>query len=117
MKIETGNLDVLRENDPERKGWVAGDFIDHQSLRYSNNCSIKWAYHPKGLRKTSGSGLNANTRTMVILISGVWLTRLLEDGREIILSNPGDYLIYENAKHENEAIEDSRVMVIRWKEK
>ncbi|HWQ59817.1 MAG TPA: hypothetical protein VN420_01565 [Candidatus Fimivivens sp.] len=51
---------------------------------------------------------------MIILLSGSWLTRLVNDGTETIVSNQGEYLIYEGSEpHENEALEESRLIVVR----
>ncbi|MEN9557749.1 MAG: hypothetical protein RL141_118 [Candidatus Parcubacteria bacterium] len=114
MRIETGNLEILNGKNPERKGWIIGTFIPEDSLMHSSACEVKWATHPKGLQKKAGTNLDSRVRTMIILISGKWLTRFLGDGKEVILSKPGDYLIYEGASHENEALEDSQMMIVRW---
>ncbi len=116
MKTETGNIDALNEKNPEQKGWFIGNFIEEESLRHSENCEVKWAVHKQGIKKTSSGGdAVTKTRTVVILLSGKWLTHFLDDGQEVVLSQPGDYLMYEDRLHENEAIEESHVMVIRWK--
>ena len=106
MKIEKGNL--------ENVGWFIGDKADKDSLFYSENCQIKWAKHPKGLKKVSGVELDDDVRTVVVLIYGKWLTRFPKKGEEVVLSNPGDYLAFTGEHHENEALEESQVMVIRW---
>ena len=106
MKLETGNLENI--------GWFIGSNADKDSLFFSENCEIKWAKHPKGLKKVSGVELNDDVRSVVVLISGSWLTRFPNESKEIILSKPGDYLAYTGEYHENEALEDSHVMVIRW---
>ncbi|KKR21909.1 MAG: hypothetical protein UT48_C0002G0042, partial [Parcubacteria group bacterium GW2011_GWE2_39_37] len=31
-----------------------------------------------------------------------------------ILLEPGDYLVYSDSYHENEALEDSHLVVVRW---
>jgi len=115
MKIEIGNLQQLSKKNPERRGWFIGDFIPQESLLHSEKCEIKWAYHLKGLKKNSGKELNENVRTAIVLIKGKWLTKFLKNENEIVLSTPGDYLIYTGAQHENEALENSHVIIIRWK--
>lgn len=106
MKIEQGNL--------ENVGWFIGNGVNKNSLFFSNNCQIKWAKHPKGLKKVSGIELNNNIRTVVVLISGKWLTKFPNESKEVVLCNPGDYLAFTGEYHENEAIEASHVIVIRW---
>ena len=116
MKTETGNINALNEMKSERKGWFIGNFIEEESPRYSENCEIKWAIHKQGTKKTSSGGdTSAKTRTVVILLSGKWLTRFLDDGQEVVLAQSGDYLLYEDRLHENEALEESHVIVVRWK--
>lgn len=114
MEIESGNLDQLAISQPEKKGWFVGSFIEQESLRNSDKCEVKWAKHQKGLKKIAGQNLKDNCRSVVILISGRWLTRFTDNNQEIILSKPGDYLVYQDGCHENEALEDSCVIVIRW---
>jgi hypothetical protein len=114
MNIEVGNLDVLTKQNPERRGWFLGSFIP-EGLLHSNACEVKWARRPKGSKRTTGMKIDKNIRTVVILISGKWKTIFPEDREEIILSNSGDYLIYEGTYHENEALEDSHILVLRYK--
>lgn len=106
MIIENGNL--------ENVGWFIGNNADKNSLLFSEKCQIKWAKHPKGLKKVSSVELSESMRTVVVLISGKWLTRFPNESKEVILSNPGDYLAFSGEYHENEALEVSHVMVIRW---
>lgn len=114
MKFETGNLNELTSVHPERRGWFAGAFVPQSTLFHTDGIEIKWAHHKKGLKKTTGMDFDARIRTVVILISGVWRTTLIEENREIILSNSGDYLIYDTGEHVSEAVEDSHVVVVRW---
>lgn len=46
--IETGNFDVDVNNNPNRRGWVLGHFIDPTTLLFSNEIEIKWGIHQKG---------------------------------------------------------------------
>ena len=106
MTTEKGNIG--------KGGWFIGDIENKDSLLSSQNCQIKWAIHPKGLKKVSGVELEFDVRSVVVLISGKWLTKFPERGEEVILDSPGDYLAYTGEYHENEALEESHVMVIRW---
>jgi hypothetical protein len=115
MRLETGNLDSAKTEHPERNGWFIGDLVPETSLLHTGKCSVKWVTHSEGLKKRSGGDLESETRTTVVLLSGRWLTRFMEDGSEVILENPGDYLTYGGAAvHENEALSESRLIVIRW---
>ena len=76
MIIENGNL--------ENVGWFIGNNADKNSLLFSEKCQIKWAKHPKGLKKVSGVELSESMRTVVVLISGKWLTRFPNESKEVI---------------------------------
>ncbi|MEI6650532.1 MAG: hypothetical protein WCL23_03810 [Candidatus Moraniibacteriota bacterium] len=118
MRVETGNLNTENSEYPARKGWVVGDLVPEMSLMHSDDVSLKWVTHAKGTKKSSGADLDTETRTITLLLSGSWLTRFSGDGKAIILSTPGDYLTYEGAAlHENEALEESRLIVFRWTER
>ena len=106
MSTETGNIG--------KNCWFIGDIENKESLLFSENCQIKRAIHPKGLKKVSGVELDTEVRSVVVLVKGKWLTRFPERCEEVVLSNPGDYLAYTGEYHENEALEESHVMVIRW---
>jgi len=113
--IETGNLDRVNKNHPEREGWVLGNFVKESELRNSNVCGVKWVRHPKGIKKTSGADLDKKERTLVILVSGKWKLKF-KNGENVILSKSGDYVIFDAMAHESEGLEVSHVVVIRWEE-
>lgn len=105
MSIEVGNLDEQNAAHPEKRGW----FLQ------TPNCEAKWVRHPKGLKKQAGSDNEASTHTTVVLISGRWVFRFARDQREVVISEPGDYLRYDASEpHENEALEDTHLLVLRW---
>lgn len=114
MKFETGNLNTLNADHPERKNWFAGAFIPEASMLHTDAVEIKWAKHTKGIKKTTGMNLDAHIRTVVILISGKWRAWFHEAEKEIIMSEPGDYIVYDTALHDSEALEDSHIVVVRW---
>jgi hypothetical protein len=113
--LETGNLDEVNKNYPERKGWVIGKFVEESKLRNSNVYEVKWVRHPRGIKKLSGADLSKGERTMVILILGKWRVKF-GNGHNILLSKPGDYVIFDAMAHEAEGLEASHMVVIRWKE-
>lgn len=114
MDIEIGNLNQLEKDHPEQGGWCVGSFIDSSSLRHSDVCEVKWAHHPKGLKKPSGLNLHKPSRTIVSLVSGKIKLVFLDEGKEIILSEPGEYVVFDGMRHETECLEDTEVMVVRW---
>lgn len=117
MRLETGNLDVLNKENEQRKGWFVGSFIPKDSLLNSDACEVKWSKFPKGIKRTSEQLLAENIRTVTVLISGKWKCFFTADNKEVILSQPGDFVAYDSgAHHSNEALEDSHLMVVRWKD-
>lgn len=116
MSIENGNFDLLRDKSPENRGWVVGNYVESGTLRNSNTVEVKWPKHKKGLKKSSGSDLDYNVKTLVILVSGRWRQIFPSESKEVILSKLGDYVIYSGQEHEAEALDETRLCVIRWKE-
>lgn len=105
MSIETGNLDDENAALPERHGW----FVQ------AANCDAKWVRHPRGSKKRAGTENGASTHTVVVLLSGRWRFLFARDQREVVLSKSGDYLRYDASEpHENEALEDTHLLVLRW---
>ncbi|EKE18737.1 MAG: hypothetical protein ACD_9C00253G0002 [uncultured bacterium] len=118
MKLETGNLDILSAENEERRGWFVGSFIPKDSLLNSDSCEVKWSKFLKGLKRTSSQDASDNTHTVAVLIKGKWKCFFTEEKKKVILSEPGDFVAYDGgAHHENEALEDSHLMVIRWRNK
>ncbi len=116
MSIENGNFDVLNSMNPDRRGWVVGDYIEGGTLRKSNVVQVKWARHKKGLKKVSGADLKPDVSTLVILVSGRWKQTFPDESKDIVLSEIGDYVIYTGQEHKAEALEDSCLGIVRWKE-
>ncbi len=114
MSIEQGNLNNIEELNPERGGWFVGKFIPESSLLHSEKCEVKWAHYNKGLKKDSGLNLDANSRTVVVLLSGVWKLLFTKENKEVVLSQPGDFIVFDGIEHTSEALEDCHVMVVRW---
>lgn len=112
-EMEVGNLDQVNNKYPQRKDWVVGNFIKESQLRKTDNCEVKWSRFPKGMTKSSPASDN---KTFTILISGRWLMKF-ENGKEIILENPGDYVIYENQSHDVESLAESHLINFRWEER
>ncbi len=113
--IEIGNLDELNIKHPKRKDWILGDFVKESELRKTDKCEVKWSNFHKGEKKISSVNSNEKERTLAILISGKCKIKF-SDGREYVLSKPGDYIVHKTMPHCTEVIEQSRMLAIRWKE-
>ena len=122
MKILQGNLDNLTDENPNRKGWIIGSFIEDNSLFQSDEFEAKWAKPNKGYF-TEGLKTDLETKTVTIIISGKFqinFTNKLDGIKEIIvLEKLGDYVAYDASKvdHTGEALEDSLLIVFRWPSK
>jgi hypothetical protein len=111
--IELGNLDKLNQEHPERKGWFIGGFMPEDSILHGITPEAKWSRYPKGFTKSTGSNLGIKSKSVVVLISGKWALRFAE-GKEVVLSKPGDYIAFDDTEHDSEAIEDAHIFVVRW---
>jgi hypothetical protein len=112
LRISTGNAaaDGIR-------GWFIGQFIPPSSgLAHQEALEMKWQLHSKGERR-QGFAQSPKATTISILVSGSFATRFrLPDGmREIILTRPGDYIVYgPGLDHCWEAFEESLVITVRF---
>ena len=122
MKILQGNLDVLNKENPNRKGWIIGSFIEDNPMFQSDEFEVKWAKHKKGYYK-EGLKTNFETKTVTIIIKGKFQINFTnkDDRLEevIVLKKLGDYVAYDASKvdHTAEALEDSLLIVFRWPSK
>lgn len=113
MKIKTGNLDRIYRKFPKKRGWVVGDFVFSTSLLHSDKCNFAWARYRKGYKRHSGDLLHPSVRTLTVLISGKLKLRF-PGKKDIILSKSGDFVAFDGAPHDAEALRDSCVIGIRW---
>jgi len=83
-----------------------------------DDLEVKWAIHSKGEIKP-GAITDSTAKTRAILIEGKFVVRFPDLGKEIVLSETGDYLEYDSNEvfHTAEALENSVVFVIRWPSK
>lgn len=114
MLFESGNLDSLNANNPQRKNWVVGSFVSPGSLLYSRNCEVKWENCAKGTIRKSEMNVARGSRTLVILLEGSWKITDAATNVDYTISKPGDYLLFDQGMHVSEALADSRLVVIRW---
>jgi hypothetical protein len=111
-RIECGNA---RQHAMEFSAWFVGGFLDGEAgLRCSNDVEIKWGEHVAGEEKRL-AGTNRTATSLALLVSGSFLVQFPKDGREILLDNRGDYVLYgPGVPHTWRAVRDSVVLTIRW---
>ncbi len=114
-KIISGNLDQQIKSHPETKGWFLGHFMNQNPEFLCNDVELKWARHKKGEKK-NGLFAKNTAKTLTILISGKFSVQYPELKQEIILSELGDFVLYDASQtgHKAEAIEDSLLLIIRY---
>jgi len=113
VKITAGNVSDACQ--PYR-GWLLGHFVDPKSPLHTRDLEIKWGKHKEGESRGPREEDEHDPRTTLgLLISGKWLLRFPTQGKEFVLENEGDYLLWQpNTPHRALALEDSFVLPIRW---
>jgi hypothetical protein len=108
-QIYVGNADVDASGD---RGWLMGHFKSPGDPRHSTDMEIKWSRHPKGDRRAQW--VRGEERTAVlILISGRFHVELPD--RTVVLTTPGDYVLWgRGVDHSWVAEESSVVVTVRW---
>lgn len=94
------------------RGWLLGHFKAPDDLRHSAEVEIKWGVHPKGERRAAWTDGEKRT-ALLVLISGRF--RLEFPGRDVVLAEQGDYVVWgRGVDHSWEAEEESVVLTVRW---
>ncbi|NVI87171.1 signal peptidase I [Actinomadura sp. BRA 177] len=106
--IYTGNAAV---DAGDRRGWLIGHFLPGEDARHSDDVEIKWAVHPQGERRSEWVADEQRT-AVLILISGRFRVEL--PGRDVLLADQGDYVVFHGISHSWEAEQDSVVLAVRW---
>jgi quercetin dioxygenase-like cupin family protein len=108
-QIYVGNATVDGSADA---GWLLGHFKPPGDPRHSQDVEIKWGVHPPGEERARWA--SGETRTaLLVLISGRF--RLEFPGRSVLLSEPGDYVVWgKGVDHSWQAEEASTVLTVRW---
>jgi hypothetical protein len=116
--IEQGNLNDKSRDNPKRRGWFIGSFIDDNDFLKTNNFEVKWGVHLQSETK-NGTLSKIPAKTIAILISGSFLLKFPEIKREVLLSKEGDFVIYDCSEvyHDWECVEDGTILTIRWPSK
>jgi len=93
-------------------GWILGHFRPEGDLRHSGDVEIKWGVHARGDRRAEW--VRGERRTaLLVLISGRF--RLEFPGRDVVLREQGDYVLWgRGVDHSWYAEEDSVVLTVRW---
>ncbi len=99
-----------------RGGWFVGHFLGTDAgLRSTAEIEVKWGVHAAGEARSEWS-IAGEAQTLSILISGRF--RLQFVGRDCVLSQPGDYVLWAaGVPHGWTAEEASTILTIRWPSK
>jgi hypothetical protein len=93
------------------RGWLLGHFMAASDARHSDAVEIKWGAHPRGERRAQWV-TDEQRSTVVLLVSGRFRVELPD--RDVLLAEPGDYVVFHGVGHSWEAEEDCVVLVVRW---
>lgn len=107
--VYVGRADVDAAGD---HGWLLGHFKPVGDVRHSTDVEIKWGVHPPGDRRAAW--VTGERRTaLLILISGRFVVELRD--RDVLLSRPGDYIVWgPGVDHSWHAEQESVVLTVRW---
>ncbi len=112
--IYSGNAAVEGALDG-RRGWFLGHFrAPDTGLPHSREVEIKWGTHYQGEEKTLLAA-NQSATTLSVLVSGAFRVWFPQYEREIILAEPGDYVVFApGVAHTWRAMEDTVIISVRW---
>lgn len=111
--VTYGNAQVEGQSG-ERRGWFFGHFLPPGDPRCSRDVEVKWGVHARGEEKTVPA-FNQTASTLSILVSGQFLVRFLPGGEQVLLSQPGDYVLFApGLGHTWQAVEDTVIITVRW---
>jgi hypothetical protein len=110
MAIETGNA---HRDSAASRDWLLGHFIQPgSSLRRSEAIEVKW--HAFSIGDERSLAINGDARTAVCVLIRGRLRIQFEGGDEVLLSDEGDYAIWQGVGHTWQVEEDGLSVVIRW---
>lgn len=112
--LEYGNIREKVASHPETRGWFVGNFIDQESLLYSEKFEMKCHIYKKG-ETHIWSTAHHPRKTLAILISGKVRFSFSEKWTSHMLDIPFDYIADNEIPwaHTVEALEDSIILTIR----
>jgi len=112
--VETGNLNKKVSESPQTRGWFIGQFIEGPSSFKDSDVEVKWGTHKKG-EKLDKVRASKHSKTLSVLISGKTKISFPDQNKDFILSEQGDFVLWEaGIFHTSEIIEDSVFLVVRW---
>ncbi|MEO3777701.1 signal peptidase I [Micromonospora sp. B11E3] len=93
-------------------GWLLGHFRPPGDPRHSTDVEVKWGVHPPG--ETRSQWATGERRTaLLVLVSGRFRVELPD--RTVVLSEPGDYVVWgRGVDHSWYAERESVVLTVRW---
>ena len=107
-KIHVGSAPL---DAPANRGWLLGHFMPPGHLLHSDAVEVKWGAHPRGDRRAQW--VTGEVRTaLIILVSGRFLVEFRD--RDVLLADPGDYVVFDGVDHTWHAEEESVVLGVRW---
>ena len=110
--IVTGN--AAQDGSPFR-GWFVGHFVPAElGLRATDALEVKWGAH--GLGETRAAwATSPGATSLSVLVRGA-IRLLFDDGREALLTEPGDYALWPPGVGHRWRIEmgDTVVLTVRW---
>src|SRR5215469_8197662 len=96
---------------PANRGWLLGHFMPASDVRHSSDVEIKWSVHPAGDQRVAW--VSGETRTaLILLVSGRF--RIDFPHRSVLLSDQGDYVVFDGVDHSWFAEEESVIVCVRW---
>ena len=101
------------EDGADRQGWLTGHFLPaSEGARATGDVEVKWAVYQGGEARPDW-GVNDRAHTLAILVRGLFRLRFPE--REVLLSEEGDYVLWEpGVPHLWQAETPAVVVTVRW---
>ena len=108
--VTSGNA---AEDSADRRGWLVGHFLPGwDGPRATGDVEVKWAVYQGGEVRPDW-GVNDRAHTLALLVRGVFRLRFPE--REVLLSQEGDYVLWEpGVPHLWRAETPAVVVTVRW---
>jgi hypothetical protein len=110
--VQTGN--ASRDADPYR-GWFVGSFVSAElGLRSTGAVEVKWGTHALGDRR-EGWASSVDHTSLSLLVGGA-IRVFFGNGEDVLLAEPGDYVVWPAGMTHHWQIEqaDTVVVTIRW---
>jgi hypothetical protein len=114
QKIKIGNLDHEIREQPEKRGWFMGHFIDGSSLLHSSDIEMKWSICEAGEDFPEIRGCRT-AKSLAILIEGEFEFTFPDTKEKYTLSKPGDFIFWDQGVyHSTKSLKKSKLLTVRW---